>query len=143
MDAHKNKAILKKYSAALMSNHKWKKLYSVMSEKGAELCGIEYHFTDTEKIFYGSAPSKIQVWNTAIDDPIIGAGGPIEYKHIEYIVIPRTYQFRAYEQAPLTKKVQNVGKFLKALEEVGDFPITEDEDSIIIHGYKKIIYETN
>ena len=137
MDAHKDKAIRSKYSAALMSNHKWKKFFAVMAEKGAELCSIEYHFTDTENILYGSAPSEAQVWDTAIDDPVVGAGGPVEYKHIEYIVIPHMHEYRAYEKAPLTKTKQNLSKFLEELEKIGSFPIAETERGIIVYGYKK------
>ena len=136
MDAHKDKAIRKKYSAALMSNHKWREFFLVMSEHGAELCGIEYHFTDTENVLYGSAPLASQVWESAIDDPVQGAGGPIEYKHIEFIKIPYVFECRAYEKGPVLSKEQQVSKFLKALEGVGSFPVTQTDESVVIYGYK-------
>ena len=41
MDAHTNNAIKQKYTTALMSNHKWKKLFTVMAETSPELCNIE------------------------------------------------------------------------------------------------------
>lgn len=136
MDAHKGSAIRKKYSSALMSNQKWKKFFSVMAEHGEDLCGLEYHFTDTKNILYGTAPLKNQVWDSAIDDPVEGAGGPIEYKHIEFIRIPFIYEYRKYEKGPLNKKEQNIKKFLIALNKVGKFPILEDEHGILINCYK-------
>ncbi|WP_233095561.1 hypothetical protein [Shewanella putrefaciens] len=136
MDAHKDQALRKKYSSALMSNHKWRKLFTVMAEHGSELSGIEYRFTDTENILYGHAPSLQQVWESAIDDPVEGAGGPVEYKHIESILIPYAYSYRAYENAPLQKRSLNIDAFLAALEKVGSFPITETESGIVFHGYK-------
>lgn len=119
-----------------MSNHKWRKLFTVMAEHGSELSGIEYRFTDTENILYGHAPSLQQVWESAIDDPVEGAGGPVEYKHIESILIPYAYSYRAYENAPLQKRSLNIDAFLAALEKVGSFPITETESGIVFHGYK-------
>ncbi|WP_415884569.1 hypothetical protein [Neptuniibacter sp. QD34_54] len=136
MDAHKDNALREKYSSALMSNHKWRKLFTVMAEYGSDFSGIEYHFTDTDNVFYGHAPSVQQLWETAIDDPVEGAGGPVEYKHIEFILIPNVYSYRAYKNAPLTERPLNVKAFLEALEKVGSFPIAQDENGVVIHGYK-------
>lgn len=69
VDAYKDNALRKKYSSALMSNHKWRKLFTVMAEHSSDFSGIEYHFTDTDNVFYGHAPSVQQLWETAIDDP--------------------------------------------------------------------------
>ncbi|WKE64243.1 hypothetical protein PVT67_11130 [Gallaecimonas kandeliae] len=104
MDAHKDQSIRKKYSSALMSNQKWNKLFLVMAEHGRDFSGIEYHFTDTQNVFYGHAPCEQQVWETAIDDPVEGIGGPVEYKHIEYIFIPRVFSYRSYNNAPLKNR---------------------------------------
>ena len=136
MDAHKDNALREKYSSALMSNHKWRKLFTVMAEHGSDFSGIEYRFTDTDNVFYGHAPSVQQLWETAIDDPVEGAGGPVEYKHIEFILIPNVYSYRAYKNAPLTERPLNVQAFLEALEKVGSFPIAQDENGVVIHGYK-------
>lgn len=120
-----------------MSNHKWKKFFTVMAEKGSEICGIEYHFTDTDEVYFGTAPCITQVWDTAIDDPVQGVGGPVEYKHIEYLSIPYIHKYRAYEKAPITEKEQDINQFIEALKNIGEFPITKTETSIIINGYKK------
>jgi hypothetical protein len=137
MDAHKPDAIRAKYSASLMSDHKWKKFYLVMAEHGSDLCGIEYRFTDTSRLLTGTAPTKTQVWDTAIDDPVQQAGGPIEYRHIESLAIPRVHKYRLYENGPLVERNQNIAGFLVALEAVGQFPITETADHFILNAYKK------
>jgi hypothetical protein len=136
MDAHKDQAIRKKYSAALMSNQKWQKLFRVMAVHGSDFSGIEYRFTDTNNVLFGHAPSEQQVWDTAIDDPVEGAGGPLEYKHIESVLIPYSYSYQAYKNAPLTTRALNIKAFVAALENVGIFPITETKKGIVIHGYK-------
>ncbi|WP_444888656.1 hypothetical protein [Microbulbifer sp. JMSA008] len=136
MDAHKIQALRKKYSSALMSNHKWRKLFTVMAEHGSDFSGIEYRVTDTENILYGHAPSLQQVWESAIDDPVEGAGGPVEYKHIESILIPYAYSYRAYDNAPLQERPLNIEAFLAALDRIGSFRITETEGGIVVHGYK-------
>ncbi len=136
MDAYKDKAIRQKYSAALMSNHKWRKLFAAMADYAPELCGIEYRFTDTEKVHVGSAPFKVQVWETAIDDPVGGAGGPVEYKHIESISIPHIYKYRKYEGAPLSERVQRIDDFLIVLQGIGQFPIFKELNYVVIKGYE-------
>lgn len=136
MDAHQSKALRQKYSSALMSNHKWRKLFWVMAEHGSDFSGLEYRFTDTANVLFDHAPSPQQVWETAIDDPVEGAGGPVEYKHIESVFIQFRYSYRLYERAPAQERALNVAAFLKALERVGAFPITETEKGIVIHGYK-------
>ncbi len=136
MDAHKDQAIKKKYSSALMSNHKWQKLFAVMVEHGSNFSGIEYHFTDTDNVLYGHAPLAQQIWKTAIGSPVEGVGGAVEYKHIESIVIPYVYNYRMYQNGPITQRPLNINAFLHALERVGKFPITKTENGVIVHGYK-------
>ncbi len=136
MDANKNNALLVKYSSALMSNHKWQKLFFVMAEYGSNFAGIEYHFTDTDNVQFGHAPFKQQIWDTAIDDPVNGVSGPVEYKHIESIMVPYVYKYRAYKNGPIKERPLNVEAFINALNAVGSFPITETEDGIVIRGYQ-------
>ena len=137
MDAHKDNALRQKYSASLMSNHKWKKLFTTIAKSCPDLSSIEYHLTDTDEVFYGSAPGIDQISDTAVDDPVQGIGGPVEYKHIEYLSIPYIHKYRAYKKAPFTYKEQNIRELLNALENVGVFPITKTETSIIISGYRQ------
>jgi hypothetical protein len=136
MDAHTPQAIRQKYSAALMSNHKWRKFFAVMSEVAPELCGMEYRFTDTDNVWVGSAPNSQQIWETAIDDPVQGCGGPVEYIHIESITIPKVFRFQAYEKAPFSERAQNLEPFIIALRKAGHFPITEKENTVVINGYE-------
>ena len=136
MKARTDKAILKKYTSALMSNHKWKKLFSVMSGFMSGIAKIEYHFTHEEDTYYGNAPSIDQVWDDAIDDPVYGIGGPMDYKYIESIFIPFSYSYRQYDKGPLVKREQPVKEFTAALQKVGQFSLTETEDGIWVHGYK-------
>lgn len=133
MNVHKDSAIHKKYSAALMSNHKWRKLFETMAESAPGLSGIEYRFTDTDRVLIGEAPAYQQVWETAVDTLAVG---PIEYKHIESISIPRVYQYRKYDGAPTSERSQQVGIFLEALTRIGQFPIFEESDYVVIKGYE-------
>ena len=137
MDAHKPAAIRKKYSAALMSDQKWKKFYLAMAEHGSQLCGIEYRFTDTDDVLTGIAPSASQVWDTAIDDPVDQAGGPIEYKHIESLAIPRVFRYHAYKNGPVVERGQDIETFLAALERIGQFPIALTDTHVVLSAYKK------
>lgn len=136
MDAHKDQALRHKYSAALMSNQKWRKFFTVMAESGSDFSGIEYHFTDTDNVLFGHAPNLQQVWDSAIDDPVDGAGGPVEYKHIEYILIPYVYSYRPYKNSPVNTRDLDVQGFIKALEKVGSFPLENTDKGIVVRGYK-------
>lgn len=119
-----------------MSNHKWRKLFTVMAEHGSDFSGIEYHFTDTDNALFGHAPSLQQIWETAIDDPVEGAGGPVEYKHIKSLLIPNVYSYRVFKNAPLAERPLDLHTFLAALEKVGKFPTTKTDSGIVVHGYK-------
>jgi hypothetical protein len=136
MDAVSDQALRKKYSTALMSNHKWRKFFLVMSEYASDFSGIEYRFTDSANIFYGNAPSPKQVWDKAIDDPVSGFGGPVEYKHIESLFIPRVYHYRRYINAPISNRVLDLDRFLSELEKLGQFPIKKTSHGIHVYGYQ-------
>lgn len=136
VDAHNDKALRQKFSSALMSNNKWHKLFLVMADYGSDFDGIEYRFTDTDKVWSGKAPLPQQVWRTGVKDPLHGACGLIHYKHIESIFIPFKYSYRPYEKAAFHERPLDVDSFVRALNSVGKFPITETEGGIIIHGYK-------
>ncbi|KYN24534.1 hypothetical protein AUQ44_01045 [Vibrio cidicii] len=136
MKAHNDKALRQKYSVRLMSNHKWNKFFLTIAEHGADFSGIEYHFTDSEKAFFGHAPSKQQVWDSAIDDPVKGSGGPVKYKYIERIFIPRSYSYQLYENGPTAHRALNLERFLMELCKVGEFPIIRTESGIEILGYE-------
>lgn len=134
MDAHKKEALLKKYSASLMSDHKWQKLYLAMAEYGSDLQGIEYRFTDTKRILTDTAaPGACHVYSNQVD--IFPAPGHVEFRHIESISIPYIYTFRAYKNAALTEKVQDIEPFLKALDAIGQFPVVKEHDRLIVRGY--------
>ena len=137
MDAHKDDALREKYSSALMSNQKWRKLFLVMAEHGSDFSGIEFRFTDTDNVLIGHAPSKQQVWDAAIDVPLEGAGGPVEYKHIESILIPHVYAYRAYKSAAAAERSLDLDPFLEALAKVGQFPVTETEQGVVVRGYER------
>ncbi|MBC7006832.1 hypothetical protein BIZ38_00045 [Pseudoalteromonas sp. BZK2] len=119
-----------------MSNNKWQKFFVVMAEHGSDFSGIEYHFTDTNYVLYGHAPLAQQVLENAIDSPVVGVGGPLEYKHIESIFIPYIYHYRTYQNSPLTQKSLNIDPFLNELQKVGKFPITKTKNGVIVHGYQ-------
>jgi hypothetical protein len=138
MLVNKDKAIKKRFSGLLMSNQKWKKFFEIILNLSTKYGQIEYKFIFEEKTFIGSSPaSKKDVWDLAIDDPVIGLGGPIEYKDIEWIKIPSKYFSQPYENSPRKYVKQDFTELLKKLNEVGKFPYEIQKDDFFIYGYKE------
>lgn len=124
------------YSSALMSDSKWRKLFTLLAEHSTDFSGIEYRFVDTEKVFLGSAPTIRQVWEAAIDDPVLGLGGPVDYKEIESLFIPKIYRYRRYDGAPYSERLLNLKAFEEELRKVGQFPLEWTNSGLWIYGYK-------
>ena len=138
MLANKDNAIRKKFSGLLMSNQKWKNFFDILVNLSIKYDKIEYKFIFEEKTFIGSSPvSKKDIWDLAIDNSVIGIGGPIEYKHIEWIKIPSKYFFQPYENSPRKYVKQDFTELIKRLNEVGKFPYEFQNDDFFIYGYKE------
>lgn len=52
MDAHQDKAIRKKYYSALMSDHKWRKLFLVMAEHGSDFFAVSNIALSIKKVYF-------------------------------------------------------------------------------------------
>ncbi len=132
MDAHKDKALRRKYSSALMSNTKWLKFFTALIKSETEFSAIEIGFTDTANVLLRNSSSIGHIWEDWFDDTLYG---PIEYKHIEFIFIPSIYSYSDFENGPPKKKIQNIGVLIELLEKSGKFPIRHVEGGIFVDGY--------
>lgn len=123
------------YSVSLMSDTKWRKFFDVLVGMHPAVGVTRMKLTYEEEPYDFAVPDrKAEIWESAIDG---GPGGPVDYKHIEWINLPREWKWRKYENAPEETTVQEIDALIEALEAVGQFPVEATEDGVRIVGYKR------
>ncbi|WP_119394392.1 hypothetical protein [Salinibius halmophilus] len=126
-----NKAI-SQYSAALMSNTKWKIVFEQLAEHklAFSLSYVrEQHYGPEQKI------TNLKLGNDYVADGVL-LGGPVYFKEIHCLKINR---FVTYKN-PLTGASFEIDRysvsFLNTLDKLGKYPIDFSEEHIYISGYK-------
>jgi hypothetical protein len=121
-----------KYSASLMSNAKWLKLFRAVFDAKVAVTRAEWYFIDAETPIHFGFPAESDLQATGVAD---GRFPPFEYKWIERIHVPRS--FRPDSKRPEHEVTQDVDEMLAALHRAGQFPVEENSDGISIFAYKR------
>src|SRR5215831_7349992 len=119
------------FSASFMSDGKWRKFFQVTAENAQAIFAATWKLIGDPEPIEGRLPQAEDVWETAVDGCL---GGPIEYKQIEWIDIPRRVAFWPYPNAPLAYRSQDVEVLRHALDAVGQFPLESTEIALRIRG---------
>ena len=126
---------IKKYSYSCMSNAKWRKLFSVINEQNLKLHKCVWKIVGNKEPQKGFVPDCSQLGDTFVGD--CGAlNGPLEYKFIEWVFIPRTTEYREYECAPVNSIDQDIEFVVEQLNSLGNFELELSSDGLKIFGYK-------
>jgi hypothetical protein len=120
-----------KYSASLMSNAKWRKLFNAVIDAGVVIERARWRFIDSDHTIEVSFPLAHDLREEGFAD---GKFQPFEYRWIEAVYVPNTFKPTpgvGYEVK------QNTAGLVAALEKAGEFPIEEGPDGITIVGYRR------
>ena len=120
------------FSASLMSDAKWRKFFHVAADHAERVFAAIWKLIGDPEPIAGHLPLAADIWDTAVDGCL---NGPVEYKQIEWIEIPRNVPFRRFKNAPLIDRFQDLEAFKSALANVGQFPIVETEVGLRINGH--------
>lgn len=129
----------RRYSHALMSDTKWRKLFDAVNGSGWHPSRVVIKFVDTDE-------PEDQLWTWPGEHSFWGPrqwvdstefGGPIELRSIEWLIIPATVvpPFRAHAAAA-PMQPQDFTAIKSALSKVGQFPIEETPEGLKIIGYR-------
>ncbi|MCL6416493.1 hypothetical protein MIB92_12590 [Aestuariirhabdus sp. Z084] len=120
-----------------MSNTKWRKLFKTVAPVlratapwGSDVqtkCRYKLLGEDLERS--GKWPEEKDLLEIYISDGVWGC--PVEYQHIEWVMILLTYEIN-----PNAKAVHNIKEVAEVLKGVAEFPIEETGNSLKILGYK-------
>jgi len=120
------------FSASLMSDAKWRKFFRVAAENAEIVFAATWKLIDEPEPISGYLPTADDIWDAAVDDCL---NGPVEYKRIEWIEVPRNVPYRRYADAPVAHRSQNVERFRLALDAVADFPLEETSNGLLVRAY--------
>jgi hypothetical protein len=125
-----------RYSHALMSDTKWRKLFVSVDEAGLRPQRIAAKFIESEHISQLKWPGIETMWAPRpwIDTPQLG---PIELRSIEWILVPSIfYEKRGSSGVPPREVRQDVEPIRLLLESLGRFPLDVSAEGLRIIGYK-------
>ncbi|MGL4637113.1 MAG: DUF6678 family protein [Beijerinckiaceae bacterium] len=117
--------------ASLMSDTKWRKLFSALesSELNLAKCVFKFLESDAEELF--TFPIFLYP-----PRPYVDANGPVLLRSIEWMLIPRIVE---YEQGngnvPKGQLVQDVERAKTVLDGIGKFPTQMSERGLLITGH--------
>jgi hypothetical protein len=119
------------YSAALMSNTKWREVLSLIGRLGVE---FEVAYIWEERFQLALPPSEEQLKEYYIADPGI-AGGPAEYREIYSIRIPKVVLSLKTQTGEKLQSTEKSDLFITEAAQLGLLPLDVKDDYIYVYGY--------
>jgi hypothetical protein len=129
-----DRIIQQKFTAAFMSNAKWRKFFTVLDRPELNLKQAIWKFIDSDTEHRGSVPKSEDLSNQYVGD--YGLLGPFAYKHIEWIELLHKGIPAGFEKVPFAHWDQDIPGALAILNEVGEFEIAETVRGLRIYGFK-------
>lgn len=121
------------FTASLMSDAKWRKFFNTTAQFSDRVFRAQWKLIDEAKPLEGGLPRPEDIWESEVDGCL---GGPIAYRQIEWIELPREVPSRHYSNAPIARKLQDLDSLRVALG-AAQFPLTETNDGLRISGYHR------
>jgi hypothetical protein len=143
MTVHKREELLRisrlakrEFSAALMSDTKWRKVFRAWAEVASTEAQMIAKFLDVQEPHLMRVPRKGALW---CPKPYIDSFefGPVELRALEWLEIPATASWPRQDNLPPRQFVQDLGAFRTALRSLGHFPLVETERGLRVEGYRR------
>ena len=126
---------IKKYSFSLMSDSKWRRLFSVVHDGSIPLSVCYWKLVESKEVKEGSVPNLELLGDSFVGD--CGAlNGPFSFREIEWILLPARFGYRPYEKAPLRYSYQDVSIIAAMIDAQGKFEYEMSDEGLKIYGYK-------
>ncbi len=125
-----------RFSHALMSDTKWRKLFAAVNGSGwnASLVEVKLVDSDDAETKYMSWPGLNNFWGPPewVDTAEFG---PIELRSIEWLVIPTAVLTHGHAGLAQPGTLQDFTAIEAALNRVGEFPLEQTQNGLKITGY--------
>ena len=121
--------------ARLMSNAKWRKLFTIIDDSEINVAISMWKFLDESRVYeWTGLPGRAHLLDERLED---GRWQPVFYKDIEYVEIPaKCKNTKADLKRQLPNIDQQVLELYRVIEARGRFPIAVTKTGIRIHGYQ-------
>lgn len=122
------------FSTALMSDTKWRKLFTALDEAGIGLEQATVKFVETDNIHTVQMP-KISALHPPI--PFIDTieFGPVELRAIEWFEISEVAVWPRPNNVPPRQVAQDIEAARAVVERLGQYPVEETSTGLRIIGY--------
>ncbi|WP_373416016.1 DUF6678 family protein, partial [Vibrio parahaemolyticus] len=134
MDEYLDKVIKNRFSVSLMSNAKWRKVFTVLDVPELMLNQCYWKFVDNDYEFLGWFTKSDELMEKYVGDY---GSGPFAYKRIEWLEIPKVGKPGGYENVPFKHWHQDIDGALSILNSVGHFDIELTDRGLRIYGFRE------
>lgn len=118
----------------LMSNAKWRKLLSHLSQVGM-VRHCTWKLLEWQEPRDGLLPAEDCLTELGVGDCGVVGGGPFRYAEIEWLLIPEKAVVWPKAQPQHRYEHQNIGKLRAAIDSIGQYPYLITESGLVIRGY--------
>ena len=125
-----------RFSHALMSDTKWRKLFVAVDEAGLKPQRIEMKLIESDQIRQMRWPGVASMYAPL---PWIDSAefGPIELRSIEWLLVPLEFdETRGFHGVPPRKARQDIEPIGQLLSKLGQYPTEVSAEGLRIVGYK-------
>jgi hypothetical protein len=120
-----------KFSVRHMNDTKWREVLTLFHDPECSIKRILLKFTDRPDVIPSSGQFSLS------DFVCDGFPGSFLYREIEWLLIPRRYlDQRGNKGTPPSEHEQSYAELLIRLKELGQLPIRETADGMMIVGYE-------
>ncbi|HHY0552576.1 TPA: DUF6678 family protein, partial [Vibrio parahaemolyticus] len=134
MDEYLDKVIKNRFSVSLMSNAKWRKVFTVLDVSELMLNQCYWKFVDNDYEFLGWFTKSDELMEKYVGDY---GSGPFAYKRIEWLEIPKVGKPCGYENVPFKHWHQDIDEVLSILNSVGHFDTELTDRGLRIYGFRE------
>lgn len=123
-----------KEAIGLMSNTKWRKLLSHLSQAGiARHC--TWKLLEWKEPRDGLLPTEDCLTERGVGDYGAVLGGPLQYAEIEWLLIPAKAVVWPNAQPQHRYEQQDIGRVKAAIDALGQYPYQVTEAGLVVSGY--------
>ncbi|MCR9412915.1 hypothetical protein NB471_10125 [Vibrio alginolyticus] len=137
MDEYLDKVIENRFSVSLMSNSKWRKVFTVLDVPELMLKQCYWKFVDNDDEFLGWFTKSDELMEKYVGDY---GSGPFAYKRIEWLEIPKVGKPSGYENVPFKHWHQDIDGALSILNSIGQFDTELTGRGLRIYGFREYTY---
>lgn len=123
----------KQFAASLMSDTKWRKLLRALQEGGLGTLHCTVKFVDVAlPVEMTLGIGDLRTPHRYIDSTKYG---PITFRSLEWIEVPRTFLHKRYPDDPGKDVVQDVNAIVSIASALGVYPVEMTPSAVVIRGY--------